>query len=133
MCSFHMLMCYFLESWSNSNFGEQKPQLLIFFTRLYYVFLCIPMSWYKQLTFTEQLHHSFSLFPKPQDHLVCYIPGTLALAEHNGLTSKSYMIIAKNVIYTCYRMYKDMATKLSPEIVHFNMEPGATRDIYVKV
>ena len=30
-------------------------------------------------------------------------------------------------------MYKDMPTKLSPEIVHFNTEPGATEDLYVKV
>ena len=67
-----------------------------------------------------------------QDHLVCYLPGTLALAVHNGLPKK-YMSIAKNLMYTCYRMYKEMPTGLSPEIVHFNTAPGAERDIYVKV
>ena len=71
-------------------------------------------------------------FLKSQDHLVCYLPGTLALGVHNGLPAK-YMAIAKNLIYTCYRMYKDMPTKLSPEIVHFNTEPGAAEDLYVKV
>ena len=73
---------------------------------------------------------SLSLY---QDHLVCYLPGTLALAAHNGLSKKSFMRIAKDLMYTCYRMYKDMPTGLSPEIVHFNMDPGATKDIYVEV
>ena len=36
-------------------------------------------------------------------------------------------------MYTCYQMYKQMPTKLSPEIVHFNTTKGAARDIYVKV
>ena len=67
-----------------------------------------------------------------QDHLVCYLPGTLALAVHNGLPMK-YMSIAKNLMYTCYRMYREMPTGLSPEIVHFNTQQGADTDIYVKV
>ena len=70
--------------------------------------------------------------PPSQDHLVCYLPGTLALAVHNGLPKK-FLPIAKNLMYTCYRMYKDMPTGLSPEIVHFNMRAGAEEDIYVKV
>ena len=63
---------------------------------------------------------------------MCYLPGMLALGVHNGLPKK-FMPIAKNLMYTCYRMYKDMPTRLSPEIVHFNVEPGASEDIYVKV
>ena len=63
---------------------------------------------------------------------MCYLPGTLALAVHNGLPKK-YMIIAKNLMYTCYQMYKQMPTGLSPEIAHFSTEQGAERDIYVKV
>lgn len=71
--------------------------------------------------------------PSPiQDHLVCYLPGTLALAVHNGLPDK-YFSIAKNLMYTCYQMYKKMPTRLSPEIVHFNMGEGDKEDIYVKV
>ncbi|CAI8003608.1 Endoplasmic reticulum mannosyl-oligosaccharide 1,2-alpha-mannosidase [Geodia barretti] len=78
----------------------------------------------------EELRNG-SFYPK-MDHLVCYLPGTLALAAHNGLSKKSFMRIAKDLMYTCYRMYKDMPTGLSPEIVHFNMDPGATKDIYVE-
>lgn len=67
-----------------------------------------------------------------QDHLVCYLPGTLMLGVHNGM-SKKFISMAKNLMYTCYQMYKQMPTKLSPEIVHFNMTKGALKDIYVKV
>ena len=54
------------------------------------------------------------------------------LAVHNGLPKK-FTSVAKNLMYTCYQMYKQMPTKLSPEIVHFNMTEGSTKDIYVKV
>ena len=67
-----------------------------------------------------------------QDHLVCYLLGSLALGVHNGLPKK-FMTIARNLMYTCYQMYRQMPTGLSPEIVHFNTIPGATSDIYVKV
>ena len=63
---------------------------------------------------------------------MCYLPGTLALATHNGLP-KRFMTIAKNLMYTCYQMYKQMPTGLSPEITHFNITKGAKADIYVKV
>ena len=43
------------------------------------------------------------------------------------------MTIAKKLIYTCYQMYNQMPTGLSPEIVHFNMSRKSKRDIYVKV
>ena len=79
------------------------------------------------------LSPSTSLFSLYQDHLVCYLPGTLALAAHNGLSENRFMGIAKDLMYTCYHMYKEMPTGLSPEIVHFNMNPAATKDIYVKV
>ena len=67
-----------------------------------------------------------------KDHLVCYLPGTLALGVRSGLP-QGYMTIAKKLIYTCYQMYKQMPTGLSPEIVHFNMSRKSKRDIYVKV
>lgn len=54
------------------------------------------------------------------------------LGVHNGM-SKKFISMAKNLMYTCYQMYKQMPTKLSPEIVHFNMTKGALKDIYVKV
>jgi len=33
---------------------------------------------------------------------------------------------------TCYQMYAQMATGLSPEITHFNTYEGAKQDLYVK-
>ena len=36
-------------------------------------------------------------------------------------------------MYTCYQMYDNMPTGLSPEIVHFNMSKQAEEDMYVKV
>ena len=43
------------------------------------------------------------------------------------------MDLAKQLMETCYQMYVQMETGLSPEIVHFNMHQGSTRDIDVKV
>ena len=80
---------------------------------------------YKRITYTHTHTHI-------QDHLVCYLPGTLALGVHNGLP-QGYMTIAKKLIYTCYQMYRQMPTGLSPEIVHFNMSRKSKRDIYVRV
>lgn len=54
------------------------------------------------------------------------------LGVHNGL-SKRFVSLAKSLMYTCYQMYKQMPTKLSPEIVHFNTTKGAVKDIYVNV
>ena len=68
-----------------------------------------------------------------QDHLVCYLAGTLALGAHNG-APENHLKIAKDLAYTCYQMYERMATGLSPEIVYFNMIPGmGGQDITVKV
>lgn len=43
------------------------------------------------------------------------------------------MDLAKELMQTCYQMYAQMETGLSPEIVHFNMHQGSIRDIDVKV
>lgn len=63
---------------------------------------------------------------------MCFLPGTLALGAHNGLPA-DHMDLAKQLMETCYQMYVQMETGLSPEIVHFNMHQGSTRDIDVKV
>lgn len=63
---------------------------------------------------------------------MCFLPGTLALGAHNGLPA-DHMDLAKELMETCYQMYVQMETGLSPEIVHFNMHQGSTRDIEVKV
>ncbi|XP_026167573.1 mannosidase, alpha, class 1B, member 1b isoform X2 [Mastacembelus armatus] len=82
------------------------------------------------LTFVGEVSHG--QFSPKMDHLVCFLPGTLALGAHNGLPA-DHMDLAKELMETCYQMYVQMETGLSPEIVHFNMYQGSTRDIDVKL
>ena len=63
---------------------------------------------------------------------MCFLPGVLALGSHNGLGAK-HMNLAKDLLETCNRMYTDMPTGLSPEIVYFNMGSDGNNDIIVKV
>lgn len=73
------------------------------------------------------------LFPK-MDHLVCFMPGTIALAATDGLTEAEArklptwnkkkdddMRLARELMQTCWGMYKYMATGLAGEITHFNI------------
>lgn len=73
------------------------------------------------------------LSPK-MDHLVCFMPGTIALSVTGGLTEaaakatskwskkqKDEMRLAQELMQTCWGMYKVTATGLAPEITHFNI------------
>ena len=55
-----------------------------------------------------------------QDHLACFLPGTLALSVRLGLPT-SYMKLAEELMHTCYLTYSRQATGLAPEITYFNM------------
>lgn len=68
-----------------------------------------------------------------QDHLVCFLPGTLALGAHYGLPA-DHMDLARALMETCYQMNRQMATGLSPEIAHFNLHAQKDqKDVQVKV
>ncbi|XP_040261918.1 endoplasmic reticulum mannosyl-oligosaccharide 1,2-alpha-mannosidase [Bufo bufo] len=83
-----------------------------------------------KLTFVGELSHGH--FSPKMDHLVCFLPGTLALGAHNGITS-DHMEIAVALMETCYQMYKQMETGLSPEISHFFLHAAkGSKDIDVK-
>jgi len=56
-----------------------------------------------------------------QDHLACYLPGTLALGVHNGLPQE-HMQLAEELMITCYQMYAQQPTFLAPEITYFNIQ-----------
>lgn len=69
------------------------------------------------------------------DHLVCFMPGTIALGATGGLTieeakkvgkwgekEEDEMEFAKEMTKTCWGMYKMMATGLAPEIAHFRLD-----------
>ena len=79
------------------------------------------------LTLFYEVHYFFS-----QDHLACFMSGTLALGSLHGL-GKEHLDLAEELAYTCYQMYNRMATGLSPEITYFNLAPEAKEDLIVKV
>ena len=73
------------------------------------------------------------LTPK-MDHLVCFMPGTIALAATGGLPEaelkksgewgvkqEADMKLARELMQTCWGMYKYMATGLAAEITHFKI------------
>lgn len=80
----------------------------------------------------DGLDHKLS--PK-MDHLVCFMPGTIALGVTGGLTvaeakkagqwgqkQEDEMSLAIELTKTCWGMYKVMATGLAPEISFFNVD-----------
>ncbi|KAK4696648.1 hypothetical protein P7C71_g1288, partial [Lecanoromycetidae sp. Uapishka_2] len=69
------------------------------------------------------------------DHLVCFMPGTIALGATGGMTveeakkagkwgekEEDEMSLAIELTKTCWGMYKVMATGLAPEIAHFRLD-----------
>lgn len=85
------------------------------------------------------------LSPK-MDHLVCFLPGTIALGVTGGTTEaaakslKSWgkqqeeeMQLARELTQTCWGMYQVAATGLAPEIAHFNIhDPPLTERDHVQ-
>ncbi|KAK4553005.1 mannosyl-oligosaccharide alpha-1,2-mannosidase [Recurvomyces mirabilis] len=74
-----------------------------------------------------------ALTPK-MDHLVCFMPGTIALATTGGRTvaqarrertwgseQEEDMMLAEELMKTCWGMYTVTATGLAGEITHFNL------------
>lgn len=83
----------------------------------------------RRLTFVGELSHN--RFNPKMDHLVCFLPGTLALGAHNGLPA-DHMDLAVQLMETCHQMYRQMETGLSPEIAHFSLQPSEGQDVVVK-
>ncbi|XP_053229740.1 endoplasmic reticulum mannosyl-oligosaccharide 1,2-alpha-mannosidase isoform X2 [Podarcis raffonei] len=84
----------------------------------------------RRLTFVGELAHG--RFSAKMDHLVCFLPGALALGAHNGLPA-DHMALAVELAETCYQMYAQVETGLSPEIVHFNMHAQKDqKDVEIK-
>ncbi|RNA09413.1 endoplasmic reticulum mannosyl-oligosaccharide 1-2-alpha-mannosidase-like [Brachionus plicatilis] len=85
----------------------------------------------------ELLSETFS--PK-MDHLVCFLPGNLALGysylrkipDFPKDDLKDLMNMAQELTETCYQMYAQFPTGLSPEIVYFNTHEDSTKDFFVK-
>ena len=75
------------------------------------------------------------------DHLVCFMPGTIALGATGGLTEAAAkksgswgkkqeqdLKLARELTKTCWGMYKVMATGLAPEISYFNIHDPPKMD-----
>lgn len=74
-------------------------------------------------------------FSPKMDHLVCFLPGTLALGATKGITKAKAMEenlltfedlenlkLAEDLAKTCFEMYSVTSTGLAPEIAYFNSE-----------
>ncbi|KAA3678020.1 mannosyl-oligosaccharide alpha-1,2-mannosidase, partial [Paragonimus westermani] len=66
-----------------------------------------------------------------QDHLVCFLPGTLAYGVYHGLP-RSHLVLAEKLMRSCYEMYNFTSTHLGPEIVYFTKESNAKTDIQIQ-
>ncbi|KAM3179561.1 hypothetical protein ACTXT7_000296 [Hymenolepis weldensis] len=80
------------------------------------------------LTFVGELHGS--RFSTKMDHLVCFLPATLAYGYLHGMPA-DHLELAISLAETCFHMYNDTKTGLSPEIVHFNLANSDKSDFYI--
>ncbi|RZF37766.1 hypothetical protein LSTR_LSTR012481 [Laodelphax striatellus] len=85
------------------------------------------------LVFIGELKGGTHDFVPKMDHLVCYLPGTLALGYHHGLP-EDHLKLAADLMETCYQTYAQRPTFLAPEISFFSFQGGGNvrDDIYVK-
>ncbi|XP_022926714.1 mannosyl-oligosaccharide 1,2-alpha-mannosidase MNS3-like [Cucurbita moschata] len=88
------------------------------------------------LVFVGELPYGSSEAISPKmDHLVCFLPGTLALGATKGISKEEAMKksllsfedlenlnLAEDLAKTCFEMYEVTATGLAPEIVYFHTE-----------
>ncbi|XP_058999187.1 endoplasmic reticulum mannosyl-oligosaccharide 1,2-alpha-mannosidase-like isoform X2 [Mustela lutreola] len=121
---------YLLKQWVQG--GKQEPQLLEDYLEAIEGIRrhLLRRSEPGKLAFVGELAHG--RFSAKMDHLVCFLPGTLALGAHHGLPA-DHMELARALMDTCYQMNRQMETGLSPEIVHFNLYPQNDRkDVQVK-
>lgn len=66
------------------------------------------------------------------DHLVCFLPGLLALGYHRGAGGREDLELAEDLIVGCWMMYNTTATGIAPEITQFETAKGAKRDVWIK-
>ncbi|XP_030470743.1 mannosyl-oligosaccharide 1,2-alpha-mannosidase MNS3 [Syzygium oleosum] len=88
------------------------------------------------LVFVGELPYgSNGAFSPKMDHLVCFLPGTLALGATKGKTKERAMKddlltfedlenlkLAEDLTHTCFQMYSVTSTGLAPEIAYFHTE-----------
>ncbi|KAF0687614.1 Aste57867_20597 [Aphanomyces stellatus] len=78
--------------------------------------------------FLGELESSGGSLNTKMDHLVCFVPGMLALGYINGMPSW-HLDLAKDLLHTCFEMYNQMDSKLAPERAYFNTASKDTPDL----
>ncbi|UJR10262.1 hypothetical protein I4U23_014471 [Adineta vaga] len=74
----------------------------------------------EKLYFIGELLSKSEFSPK-MDHLACFLAGNMALGWYYRRDLTYLLDMAKNLTNTCYQMYAQQPTGLSPEIVYFNL------------
>ncbi|KAL2012564.1 hypothetical protein VTN00DRAFT_89 [Thermoascus crustaceus] len=115
----------YLEMWSEALAGIQKH--------------LVTSTKHSNLKFIAELPNGIGgrLSPK-MDHLVCFLPGSIALGATGGLTEaearrgpgwgaeqEEQMQLARELMKTCWGMYKVTETGLAPEIAWFEADDTA--------
>jgi mannosyl-oligosaccharide alpha-1,2-mannosidase len=120
---------YLLKMWLYT--GKKVPQ----YKRMY---LESVRAMRKQLIFTENgytflAESNNKKVIKKMDHLVCFVPGMLALGAQNiPEVHDEHMKLAAALTETCHAMYDKQRTGLAPEFVRFSgrgMEVGAGHNL----
>ncbi|KAJ2490659.1 mannosyl-oligosaccharide alpha-1,2-mannosidase [Coemansia sp. RSA 2050] len=125
---------YLLKQWLQTR--QSEPELLAEYeaamegVKKYLVTL----SPNQRLTYVGEIQQATSdtpYFNPKMDHLVCFLPGSLALGATRGRAlsnippaqlsarNREDLILARELADTCMHMYLDTKTGLSPELVYF--------------
>ncbi|KAK9829091.1 hypothetical protein WJX72_003851 [[Myrmecia] bisecta] len=80
------------------------------------------------LLYVAELHNGGK--QAKMDHLVCFLPGLLALGHLHGINSGHEselddLSVAKLLMLTCYEMYRRVPSGLAPEIAFFKPASGS--------
>ncbi|VDO08334.1 unnamed protein product [Rodentolepis nana] len=81
------------------------------------------------LTFVGELHGS--QFSTKMDHLVCFLPATLAYGYLHGMPA-DHLELAISLGETCFHLYNSTKSGLSPELVYFNLANSNKSDFYIR-
>ncbi|KAG5449278.1 Endoplasmic reticulum mannosyl-oligosaccharide 1,2-alpha-mannosidase, variant 2, partial [Clonorchis sinensis] len=81
-----------------------------------------------RLLFVGELDADGYFLPR-MDHLVCFLPGTLAYGILHNMT-RAHLELAESLMHTCYEMYNQTATRLSPENILFDESDKSTKDFW---
>lgn len=117
----------YLEMWEEALAGIKKH-------------LIIPTK-HAKLNFVAELPQGISSWLSPKmDHLVCFLPGAVALGTTYGLSESEAqklpswnakksqdMKLARELMKTCWGMYRVTETGIAPEIAWFNADEESLR------